>query len=272
MRVGQTELPLDVVFCSFCGAGKARKSSDSHSAESAEVFCDLDHRNDHNHGGGRRRSSGGTTHSLPSLAAAAQWNERPPRRSGIGRPGGGHRHRRRRSNVATSVAGSFRPADTGQSPSRIDTTDLAAAPPPARRGIATSTALDDQLELSPAGDHSSSSLRHSVASPPLEELVQTTLQRSDRDDGFGFSLSNGVYDSGIYVGAVKEKGPAADKLQPYDRILKVRVTFRFCCIHRRCPQWRADLSSKLGGGRQDQSGQVIKLFQTTQNISFTFHF
>ena len=54
--------------------------------------------------------------------------------------------------------------------------------------------------------------------------MQTTLQRSDRDDGFGFSLSNGVYDSGVYVGAVKDKGPAADKLQPYDRILKVTST------------------------------------------------
>ena len=60
-----------------------------------------------------------------------------------------------------------------------------------------------------------------MTSPPHEELVQTTLERSDRDDGFGFSLSNGVYDSGVYVGAVKETGPAADKLQPYDRILKV---------------------------------------------------
>ena len=50
------------------------------------------------------------------------------------------------------------------------------------------------------------------------------MQRSDRDDGFGFSLSNGVYDSGVYVGAVKEKGPAANKLQPYDRILKVTLT------------------------------------------------
>ena len=118
------------------------------------------------------------------------------------------------------------------------------------RGIATSTALDDDLEVStavlaadwpssslrhsvtspppphkePAADWLSSSLRHSMTSPPHEELVQTTLQRSDPDDGFGFSLSNGVYDSGVYVGAVRDKGPAADKLQPYDRILKVPFT------------------------------------------------
>ena len=55
--------------------------------------------------------------------------------------------------------------------------------------------------------------------------MQTTLERSDRDDGFGFSLSNGIYDSGVYVGAVKDRGPAADKLQPYDRILKVHLVY-----------------------------------------------
>jgi len=132
--------------------------------------------------------------------------------------------RREHVDTATAVAGSFRPV-TGESPSRIDASNLTAIP---GRGIATSTALDDQLEVSAAaGDWPSSSLRHSVASPPHEELVQTTLQRSDRDDGFGFSLSNGVYDSGVYVSAVKEKGPAADKLLPYDRILK--VTFHFYC-------------------------------------------
>ena len=100
----------------------------------------------------------------------------------------------------------------------------------ARRGIATSTGLDDQLDASasPAAgaDWPSSSLRHSMTSAPHEDLVQTTLQRSDRDDGFGFSVSNGVYDSGVYVGAVKQQGPAADKLQPYDRILKVSRSLR----------------------------------------------
>ena len=182
--------------------GRATKNSDVHSAGSAEVFCDLDQHDAH------RRSSG-TTHSLPSPALL---HDRPRRGS------------RRGHGTATTmaVAESFRP-NTGESLSRIDASSLTAVP---RRGIATSTALDDQLEVSAAvADWQSSSLRHSVASPPHEELVQTTLQRSDRDDGFGFSLSNGVYDSGVYVGAVKEKGPAADKLHPYDRILKVICHF-----------------------------------------------
>jgi len=189
-----------------CVIDKPPKNSDSHSAGSAEVFCDLDHHRDHP--GGRRRSSG-TTHSLPSPGLLY---DRPRRGS-----------RRGRLDTATTVAGSFRP-DSGESPSRIDSSSLT---PVAGRGIATSTALEDHLELSAAAAdwHSSSSLRHSMASPPHEELVQTTLQRSDRDDGFGFSLSNGVYDSGVYVGAVKQKGPAAEKLHPYDRILK--VTFHF---------------------------------------------
>jgi len=179
---------------------KAARNSDSHSAGSAEVFCDLVV-----HHAGRRRSSA-TSHSLSSPRLPS---DRPR-----------HGSRRSHINTATTVAGSFRP-DAGESPSRIDGTSL--TPVPSRRGIATSTALDDHLEVSAAAADwpSSSSLRHSVASPPHEELVQTSLQRSDRDDGFGFSVSNGVYDSGVYVGAVKQKGPAADKLQPYDRILKV---------------------------------------------------
>ena len=176
---------------------KATKTSESHSAGSAEVFCDLDQHNEH------RRSSG-TTHSLPSPRLL---HDRPRRGN-----------RRNHVDTATAVAGSFR-SHTGESPSRIDASNRVPVP---RRGIATSTALDDQLELTAAAaDWPSTSLRHSVASPPHEELVQTTLQRSDQDEGFGFSLSNGVYDSGVYVGAVKETGPAADKLQPYDRILKV---------------------------------------------------
>ena len=178
------------------------------------MFCDLDHRGT----GGHRRSSG-TTRSLPSPG--------PARHSGS---------LRRHIDTATAVAGTFRHSDTGESPSRIDTTSLPAVP---GRGIATSTALDDQLDVS-AADWPSSSLRHSLASPPHEELVLTTLQRSDRDDGFGFSLSNGVYDSGVYVGAVKETGAAADKLQPYDRILKVsqlNATARylwFCSVSNVC--------------------------------------
>jgi len=190
-----------------CVAGKTARNSDSHSAGSAEVFCDLDHHHHHRHHGLRRRSSG-TSRSLPSPCPT---HDRPQR---LARPRGN-------ADTATAVAGSFRQPDTGESPSRIDSTSLSAMP---GRGIATSTALDDQLEVS------LSSFRHSMASPPHEELVQTTLQRSDRDDGFGFSLSNGVYDSGVYVGAVKEKGPAFDKLQPYDRILKVTYSLVVCLL------------------------------------------
>jgi len=144
------------------------------------------------------------------------------------RHGGGSR-RRAQNTAATTVAGSFEP-ETGESPpSRIVASPVSAPAAEARhRGIATSTALDDELEVSPT----SSSLRHS---PPHEELVQTTLQRSSRDDGFGFSLSNGVYDSGVYVGAVKHSGPAADKLHPYDRILKVMCSVITCALQQQQP-------------------------------------
>jgi len=83
------------------------KNSDSHSAGSTEVFCDLDQH------AGRRRSSG-TTHSLPS---PRPMKDRPRRHSW-----------RRLGATAGAVAGSFRKPDTGESPSRIDSSSLTAVP------------------------------------------------------------------------------------------------------------------------------------------------
>jgi hypothetical protein len=144
-----------------------------------------------------------------------------------------------------ALASEFRSPDTGEAPSSIDTsglTRLEVVTPvcdgPGIVGdvnnIATSTAINDDLDVeipiamttNMAGRDWSSAVaggnnnRASTISL-LEELILTSLQRSTESDGFGFSLSNGVYESGIYVGAVKHDGPAAEKLQPFDRILKV---------------------------------------------------
>lgn len=55
-----------------------------------------------------------------------------------------------------------------------------------------------------------------------EETIETMLIRSNESESFGFSLSNGINESGVFIGAVKEAGPAAEKLKPYDRLLQVR--------------------------------------------------
>jgi len=62
-----------------------------------------------------------------------------------------------------------------------------------------------------------------IFTPAPLEMIKTRISRgtTESSDSFGFSLSDGVYEKGIYVGAVKDGGPAADKLRPYDRILQV---------------------------------------------------
>jgi len=51
---------------------------------------------------------------------------------------------------------------------------------------------------------------------------QVTLRRPRDTDDFGFSLSDGVFEKGVYVGAIRPGGPAAGALKPYDRVLQVR--------------------------------------------------
>jgi len=48
----------------------------------------------------------------------------------------------------------------------------------------------------------------------------------DDDEDYGFSLSDGLYEKGVYVSALRPGGPAAapGALQIYDRILQVQLS------------------------------------------------
>jgi len=54
----------------------------------------------------------------------------------------------------------------------------------------------------------------------------TTTYVDDHGDNYGFSLSDGLYEKGVYVSALRSRGPAtaAGGLQLYDRILQVCST------------------------------------------------
>ena len=55
-------------------------------------------------------------------------------------------------------------------------------------------------------------------------------------DDFGFSVSDGLYDKGIYVARVRPGGPADNSvnlLRPMDRILQINETRTYdfdCCL------------------------------------------
>jgi C-terminal processing protease CtpA/Prc len=71
-----------------------------------------------------------------------------------------------------------------------------------------------------------------IFTPTPIELLKVTLRRRTEADDFGFSLSDGVFEKGVYVGAVRPGGPAAGALRPYDRLLQVnhvRTKDLDCC-------------------------------------------
>lgn len=105
--------------------------------------------------------------------------------------------------------------------------------------------------LSYESDHQSSSINHSSPNSvgsgervvdgngdPVQPLQSETLHLTLFKDGiyedFGFSVSDGLYERGVYVNRIRKGGPAdVGSLQPYDRIIQVNdtITYAFdCCL------------------------------------------
>jgi len=56
---------------------------------------------------------------------------------------------------------------------------------------------------------------------------QVTLFKDPVYEDFGFSVSDGLYERGVYINRIRKGGPAdlSTVLQPYDRILQVCASF-----------------------------------------------
>ena len=87
----------------------------------------------------------------------------------------------------------------------------------ARRCASTSSARD--LNPPSLKDQYSS---YSAPSPQSIQLHRVTLEKDTPSEDFGFGVSDGVYDKGVYISAVRP-GSKADRmgLKCYDRILQV---------------------------------------------------
>lgn len=67
------------------------------------------------------------------------------------------------------------------------------------------------------------------------ELYQVTLFKDPVYEDFGFSVSDGLYERGVYINRIRKGGPAdlSTVLRPYDRILQVNETRTHdfdCCL------------------------------------------
>lgn len=63
---------------------------------------------------------------------------------------------------------------------------------------------------------------------PLLLLPQVTLHKDPIRSDFGFSVSDGLLEKGVYVHTVRPDGPAQrGGLRPFDRVLQVTPGWRY---------------------------------------------
>lgn len=55
------------------------------------------------------------------------------------------------------------------------------------------------------------------------EIYHVTLYKDSIYDDYGFSVSDGLYEKGVYINRIRKGGPAdiVGLLRPYDRIIQV---------------------------------------------------
>lgn len=66
---------------------------------------------------------------------------------------------------------------------------------------------------------------YNVESPSNKGTIHlVTLYKDVIYDDYGFSVSDGLYERGVYINRIRKGGPAdiVGLLRPYDRILQVR--------------------------------------------------
>uniref|UniRef100_A0A4W3K0B9 Glutamate receptor interacting protein 2 n=1 Tax=Callorhinchus milii TaxID=7868 RepID=A0A4W3K0B9_CALMI len=73
-----------------------------------------------------------------------------------------------------------------------------------------------------------------IMSPTPMELHKIIIEKGSQNEDFGFSISDGLLEKGVYVNLIRPEGPAdRNGLQPYDRILQVnhvRTRDFDCCL------------------------------------------
>ena len=71
-----------------------------------------------------------------------------------------------------------------------------------------------------------------IFTPTPVQLHKVCLIRENELEDFGFGLSDGVYEKGVYISAIRHGGPAerTGLLRAFDRVLQVPI-FTLCVSH-----------------------------------------
>ncbi|XP_033223844.1 glutamate receptor-interacting protein 2-like [Belonocnema kinseyi] len=78
-----------------------------------------------------------------------------------------------------------------------------------------------QLELPMPPYQSSSPQERSSSETRNQQVVHVCLHKDPVYEDFGFSVSDGLYERGVYINRLRPGGPCDGILRPYDRILRV---------------------------------------------------
>ena len=70
-------------------------------------------------------------------------------------------------------------------------------------------------------NESSSSQERNSSDSRNQQIVQVSLHKDPVYEDFGFSVSDGLYERGVYINRLRPGGPCDGILRPYDRILRV---------------------------------------------------
>ncbi len=89
---------------------------------------------------------------------------------------------------------------------------------PGAESVSTSTKVAAEFHLREVEEQ-----LQNIFTPTPMELFRVTLFKIREHGGFGFCLSDGVYEKGVYISAIQPGGPAerSGMLNTYDKILQV---------------------------------------------------
>lgn len=137
------------------------------------------------------------------------------------------------------------PALTNHNCDNDDDDDLDETPPPPAE-------FEDDIESDGDGQVTTAEMHlkeveeqlQNIFTPTPVQLFRATLYKYHEHEDFGFSLSDGVYEKGVYISAVRPNGPAerSGGLKPFDRLLEVS---KHSCVLKRFYQTDIHTSIKL---------------------------
>ncbi|XP_014231312.1 glutamate receptor-interacting protein 2 [Trichogramma pretiosum] len=81
--------------------------------------------------------------------------------------------------------------------------------------------------------HQQQQQQQSSQSQQQQQIIHVSLHKDPVYEDFGFSVSDGVYERGVYINRLRPGGPCDGLLRPYDRILRVNeasVEDCDCCL------------------------------------------